>query len=153
LASKEVNQETLDELNRQSKLSETEKLLEKKWILSKEEEELKKKIEMEENLNQMLKDKKIQFLEEFTDRYWVELVKQEDLLKQSVNKQIAELRRLQWDQQQWNQAQSSVTSSWWSIQVNLWWVVINNGIDEQQFYDNVGNAVNKAVRESNLWYN
>ena len=150
LASKEVNQETLDELNRQSKLSETEKLLEKKWILSKEEEELKKKIEMEENLNKMLKDKKIQFLEEFTDRYWVELVKQEDLLKQSVNKQIAELRRLQ---SNWWQDRTVTTANSWQVSVNFGEVNINNGIDEQQFYDNVGNAVNKAVRESNLWYN
>jgi hypothetical protein len=46
-------------------------------------------------LNENLKDKKIQFMEEVTARYGVELKKQEDLLKESVETQLQDYRRLQ----------------------------------------------------------
>lgn len=94
LARENVNEEVLAELKRQDQLSETERLLERKKALEAEQEELIRAIEFEEQLNADLTEKKKQFLELVTEKYGAELQKQEDLLRKSIDRQLAMYREL-----------------------------------------------------------
>jgi len=94
LARANVNEELLAELKRQDALSETERLLEKQAALKAEQEELIKQVEFETKLNADLTAKKEEFLKKVTDTYGIELQKQEQLLRASIDRQLAMYREL-----------------------------------------------------------
>jgi hypothetical protein len=62
--------------------------------LKAEQEELIKQIEFEEKLNQQLTLTKENLLRQYTETYGMELKKQEELLRKSVDRQLAMYREL-----------------------------------------------------------
>jgi hypothetical protein len=103
LAKNNTDAEALETARLEAQKSETQKLLDKQALLEQEKEALQAKLEDELALQEKFQEKLQKLEETFTEKYQIELRKQEDARKQSLNNRLSAYRDMM----------AQMASMWW----------------------------------------
>lgn len=118
LAKNNTDAEALETARLEAQKSETQKLLDKQALLEQEKEALQAKLDDELAIQESFKEKLQKLEETFTEKYQIELRKQEDARKQSLNNRLSAYRDMM----------AQMASMWWG-----WGAVDNSTSVTQNF--------------------